>query len=48
MEQIVNAVGRQLPKYIEGYGEVKPYKGTFETKVEGRKYAPTNQFLLQE
>jgi len=46
MEQIVNAVGRQLPKYIEGYGEVKPYRGTFEMGVEGKKYAPMKSLSI--
>lgn len=46
MEQIVNAVGRQLPKYIEGYGEVKPYRGTFEMGVEGRKYTPMKSLSI--
>lgn len=39
-EQIVNAVNISLPKFIEGYGEVKPYAGAFATEPTGVKYAP--------
>lgn len=40
MEKIINKVGREIPKYIKGYGDVTPYGGVFEGKIEGRKYAP--------
>lgn len=40
METIKNAIGIELPKFIEGYGEVKPYAGAFATKPTGVKYAP--------
>lgn len=40
MEYFVNAVGRKLPQYIEGYGEVKPYKGAFSHKISGSKHSP--------
>jgi citrate lyase subunit alpha/citrate CoA-transferase len=39
-EKIVNSLGISLPSFIEGYGDVKPYKGAFATKATGRKYAP--------
>lgn len=39
-ETILNSINIELPKYIEGYGEVKPYMGAFATKPEGVKYAP--------
>lgn len=26
-ETVTNALGRTFPKYIDGYGELKPYKG---------------------
>lgn len=37
---MINKVNREIPSYIEGYGEVKPYAGPFETQPQGRKYAP--------
>lgn len=37
---MINKVNREIPSYIEGYGEVKPYAGPFETQPDGRKYAP--------
>ncbi len=40
MDTIVNARGIELPKFIEGYGEVKPYKGAFATEPTGVKHAP--------
>lgn len=33
-------IGRELPSYIEGYGEVKPYLGSFEVEASGNKFAP--------
>jgi citrate lyase subunit alpha/citrate CoA-transferase len=39
-KQLINKLGREMPSYIEGYGEVKPYAGTFATVASGRKYAP--------
>ena len=44
MEFIENAVGRKIPKYIEGIGELKPYIGSFAVKPEGRKYAPSKAY----
>lgn len=44
MEFIVNAVGRKIPRYIEGVGETTPYVGPFETKPEGRKYLPKKSY----
>lgn len=44
MEFIENAVGRKIPKYIEGVGELKPYRGPFIVKPEGRKYAPNKAY----
>ena len=40
IKTLVNIVGREMPNYIEGYGEINPYSGAFKTKAEGRKYAP--------
>eukprot|EP01156_Anaeramoeba_ignava_P006273 Anaeramoba_ignava/a348187_99.p1 GENE.a348187_99~~a348187_99.p1 ORF type:complete len:547 (-),score=118.57 a348187_99:1317-2882(-) len=30
-ETVTNSCGRILPKYIEGYGEIRPFLGAFET-----------------
>lgn len=37
---IINAVGREIPKYIEGIGELKPFQGAFAYEPEGKKMAP--------
>ncbi|WP_319204350.1 citrate lyase subunit alpha [uncultured Ilyobacter sp.] len=41
LKTLVNKLGREMPSFIEGYGEVKPYAGPFATKASGRKYAPS-------
>lgn len=33
---MINAVNREIPEYIEGYGPVKPYQGAFATPPSGR------------
>lgn len=40
MKSTVNKVGRELPNNIDGYGELKAYRGAFKGEVIGRKYAP--------
>lgn len=35
----VNALGREIPDFIEGYGQVQPYKGAFAPCSDGRKAA---------
>lgn len=32
----INAVGREIPDFIEGYGKVRHYRGAFARKPEGR------------
>ena len=32
----VNAVKREIPDYIEGYGKVRHFEGAFARKPEGR------------
>ncbi|SCG83089.1 citrate lyase subunit alpha [Proteiniborus sp. DW1] len=32
-----NTLGREIPEHIQGYGEVKPFKGAFESLGEVRK-----------
>ena len=44
IKTLVNKVNREMPSYIEGYGEVKPYAGPFATEATGRKYAPLKGF----
>ena len=44
IKTIINKVNRKIPKYIEGYGEVKPYIGPFATKSTERKYAAVKGF----
>ncbi len=46
-ETIKNAVNIELPKFIEGYGEVKPYMGAFATEPTGVKHAPKIKFTKQ-
>lgn len=48
-----NAVNRELPAYIEGYGEVKPFGGAFanlehrvKTAVNGRTVRPGDEKLV--
>lgn len=35
-----NALGRELPEYIEGYGAVKPFAGAFAVRPEGKVHGP--------
>ena len=44
IKTILNKVNREIPTYIEGYGEVKPYAGPFSTEPVGRKYATVKGF----
>lgn len=36
----INAVGREIPDFIEGYGKVRHYKGAFARKPEGNIAGP--------
>lgn len=36
----VNALGRELPDEIEGYGKVRPYRGQQPEQVIGRRHGP--------
>lgn len=36
---MINSIQRELPEYIEGYGEVRPFKGTFINMVDGTRIA---------
>ena len=44
IKNIKNKAEREIPEYIKGYGEVKPYAGPFATEPTGRKYAPLKSF----
>ena len=37
---MMNAIGRELPEYINGYGRVVPFAGAFATRPGTRRYAP--------
>lgn len=37
---MINAIGREVPDFVEGYGAVQPFKGAFETVPSMRRYAP--------
>ena len=41
---IKNKANREIPSYIEGYGEVKPYAGPFASKPTGKKEATSKAF----
>lgn len=52
-KMIKNVAGREFPSYIEGYGEVKPYAGAFEslgdrvkTTAKTRSFVPGTKKLL--
>ena len=49
MEYVVNALGKKLPKFIEGYGEVKPYIGDFKEEVNpiGRIHGPLKSYSVK-
>eukprot|EP00792_Barthelona_sp_PAP020_P006733 TRINITY_DN3066_c0_g1_i1.p1 TRINITY_DN3066_c0_g1~~TRINITY_DN3066_c0_g1_i1.p1 ORF type:complete len:921 (+),score=296.19 TRINITY_DN3066_c0_g1_i1:39-2801(+) len=42
-ETVTNAVGRVLPKYIDGYGEVRPFKGAFAVEPRTDVVRPSCQ-----
>ena len=37
---MINALGREVPDFVDGYGAVQPFKGAFETVPSMRRYAP--------
>ncbi|MDR2368370.1 MAG: citrate lyase subunit alpha [Deltaproteobacteria bacterium] len=37
---MINAIGRDIPDYIEGFGQVKHYRGAFATLPGGNAYGP--------
>ncbi|WP_207645762.1 citrate lyase subunit alpha [Geosporobacter ferrireducens] len=46
MELVKNKVGRMVPTYIEGIGELKPFNGIFDTEVEGRRHGAINSKVV--
>src|SRR5919112_2583498 len=37
---MINAVGRELPEYVDGYGRGAPFAGAFATRPRQRRHAP--------
>ncbi|MDR2300834.1 MAG: citrate lyase subunit alpha [Deltaproteobacteria bacterium] len=37
---MINAIGRDIPQFVEGFGPVKKYQGAFKTLPEGASYGP--------
>lgn len=46
MNQLKNAIGRELPEYIEGYGKVRPFAGAFATMPDMVRQAPKVKRIL--
>lgn len=40
VKTLTNKLGREMPSFIEGYGDVKPYAGAFATEASGRRFSP--------
>src|SRR5918997_1445100 len=36
-----NAIGREVPKFVDGYGQVVPFAGAFAMGPDLRRHAPT-------
>jgi citrate lyase subunit alpha/citrate CoA-transferase len=39
-KDMINAIGRELPEHVDGYGQVIPFAGAFATRPTMRRYAP--------
>ncbi len=37
---MINAIGRELPEYIDGYSRVVPFAGVFATRPAKRRHTP--------
>ncbi len=37
---MINAIGRELPGYVEGYGQGVPFAGAFATRPDARRHTP--------
>jgi citrate lyase subunit alpha / citrate CoA-transferase len=37
---MINALGREIPEYIDGYGKAVPFSGAFATRPEMHRYGP--------
>lgn len=42
---MINAVGRELPDYLEGFGKIKPFTGAFATPPDMPRQAPAVKML---
>jgi citrate lyase subunit alpha/citrate CoA-transferase len=38
---MINALGREIPEYIDGYGKTTPFTGVFATRPGMHRYGPT-------
>jgi citrate lyase subunit alpha / citrate CoA-transferase len=43
---MLNAIGRELPEHVDGYGRVISFAGAFATHPTTRRHAPPVQSLL--
>lgn len=48
MKYNVNAVGREIPEYVEGMGEVVPFKGVNAIKPEKKKAGAKLRMRIQD
>ncbi len=37
---MINAIGREIPEYVDGYGQGVPFAGAFATRPRTRRHAP--------
>jgi citrate lyase subunit alpha/citrate CoA-transferase len=37
---MLNAIGRELPEHVDGYGRVIPFAGAFAARPTTRRHAP--------
>ncbi len=37
---MINAVGRELPDYLDGFGKIKPFNGAFATLPDMPRQSP--------
>ena len=42
---MINAIGRNLPEHVDGYGQVRPFAGAFATKPDMLRTAPAVKMM---
>jgi citrate lyase subunit alpha/citrate CoA-transferase len=42
---MLNAIGRNIPEHVDGYGQVRPFAGAFATKPDMRRVAPAVKMM---